>query len=83
MPRMLGKISLGGQDLTDFLPVKCKSELGTFTGHLTMPLHFSIDPTCRGYVLRLNDRREIGVSFSGVFGERAYFQSVGKPGMGG
>ena len=81
MPRMFGKISLDGKQVTDFVPVKWRTELGTVTGHLTVPLHCSLDTSKRGYVLHLEGNRDIGISFSGKFGPRAYFCSDGLPGM--
>ena len=81
MPRTLGKISLAGKDLTDFVPVKCNVTLGTVTGHMTVPLHFEVDAKERGYVLQLKGSRSVGISFSGMFGPRAYFHTVGFPGI--
>jgi hypothetical protein len=77
MPRTLGKISQDGQDLTDFVPVRVKTELGMCIGHMNIPSNISARFKPGNYTLRLKDDHEIRISFSGVCGPTAYFHSVG------
>lgn len=76
MPRTLGKLSLDGMDLTGFVPVRCRTELGICTGHVEIPENVPVNVNDVRYVLHLKDNRELDISFSGVCGPLAYFRSV-------
>ena len=76
MPRTLGKLSLNGQYITGFVPVRCRTELGMCTGHLEIPEKIAVSVQIPNYVLHLKDSREIEISFSGVCDNLAYFHSV-------
>ena len=76
MPRTLGKLSCNGMDLTGFVPVRCRTELGMCTGHVEIPENIPVDVKDSHYVLHLKDNRDLKISFSGVCGPLAYFRSV-------
>ena len=76
MSRTLGKISRDGRPLTDFVPVKWKTELGMSTGHATIPPGMSGGLQPGNYRLQFKDDKEMSVTFTAVCGEKAYFHSV-------
>ena len=76
MSRTLGKISRDGRELTDYVPVKWKRELGMSTGHATIPSNVSSGLKAGHYMLQLKDQQEIPISFTAVCGPKAYFHSV-------
>ena len=76
MPRTLGKLTLDGRDLTGFVPVRCRTELGMCTGHVEIPETTSVNLKDVRYTLHLKDHRQMRISFSGVCGPLAYFHSV-------
>ena len=77
MSRTLGKISRDGRQVTDFVPVRCKTELGMSTGHATIPSDVSRDLQPGYYKLHFKDDQEMSIAFTGVCGPKAYFHSVG------
>ena len=76
MPRTLGKLSLNGQFLTAEIPVRCRTELGMFTGHLDLPEGIIVELRNGDYALHLKDGRNIAIAFSGICDSLAYFRSV-------
>ena len=78
MSRTLGKITRDGRAVTDFVPVKWKTELGMSTGHAQIPSSASLEIQPANYTLEFKDDRQMPIAFTAICGPKAYFHSVGK-----
>ena len=76
MSRTLGKISSNGQELTGFVPVRIRCELGVSTGHASLPKNMSAPLKPGKYTLRLRNDQELAICLNSVTATKVYFYSL-------